>query len=266
MNILFPTDFSSNARKGLDYTIDMVNTIGGTIHIITSFEDPRPTGSFVSISEVLRRDAENDMKILVKEVQARLSNDVISYVAQSEPDYAITTYAARNEIDLIVIPSKGMSNLENMILGSVTKKVIASADTPVLVVPSNAKFNGIDPKILFAVDAKPPVSTESTDLVNKLVNLLGVKIKFVHVNDNTEPINSDLVKSIENIFTTKFEDLIVLDGNIPSVTITDYAFENDFDFVIMIKRKKSFLDKLLSTSQSSKGAGITKVPMIVINE
>jgi nucleotide-binding universal stress UspA family protein len=266
MNILFPTDFSSNARKGLDYTIDLVNTIGGTIHIITSFEDPRPTGSFVSIADVLRKDAENDMKILTDEVQERLSNDIVSYVAQSEPDYAVTTYASRNAIDLIVIPSKGMSNLENMILGSVTKKVIANSDTPVLVVPSNVKFNGTDPKILFAVDSKPILQTESTDLVIQLLQSLGVKIKFAHVNDKGEPINSELVKSIENIFTTKFEELIILEGTVPSVTITDYAFENDFDFVIMIKRKKSFLDKLLSTSQSSKGAGITKVPMIIIKE
>ena len=266
MNILFPTDFSSNARKGLNYAIDLVNSIGGTLHLLTSFEDPRPTGSFVSIADVLRKDAENDMKILVDDIQPKLSNDIISFVAQSEPEYSITAYAVRNNIDLIVIPTKGMSNLENILLGSVTKKVIANADTPVLVVPANSELNGVDPKILFAVDAKPILPTNNTNFINEFVQKLGVKITFAHVNDNKEPVTPNLIQFIVFVFNTNFEDLIILDGDVPSQIITDYVFENEYDFVIMIKRKKSFLDKLLSTSQSSKGAGMTKVPMIVIKE
>lgn len=46
----------------------------------------------------------------------------------------IGAYASRNKIDLIVMGSHGHGRIANLLLGSVTSKVLASTDIPVLVV------------------------------------------------------------------------------------------------------------------------------------
>jgi nucleotide-binding universal stress UspA family protein len=267
MNILFPTDFSSNAQKGLEYATNLVKSLGGTLHILTSYANPRPTGSFVSFADILKKDAENDLNNLVKENQPKLDQNIITHVAQSEPDNAIFNYAHNNNIDLIIIPTKGMSDIENMFLGSVAKKVVEGAEIPVLVVPSGTeKFNARHSKLLFAIDSKIVKQTFGTDLVRKLAKTLDSKIKFVHVNDESEPLTRETIQSIHNVFGDYYEDLVLLEGNVPSEIIVEYAFETEYDIVIMVKRKKSFFEKLLTTSQSYKGAGITHVPLLVIKE
>jgi nucleotide-binding universal stress UspA family protein len=267
MNILFPTDFSENAKTGLNFVIQLVNELGANLHLLTSFEDPRPTGSFVSISDVLRKDAENDLAKLVGEIEMKVNSEVKSYVAQSEPEYAISNYASRNAIDLIAIPTKGMSNVGNMILGSVTKRVVAETETPVLVIPIGTDYHEIHGKILFGVDAKPIKSSVGVNLINTLAKKFSTKINFVHIKDENEPVTSELIKSIENTFGDNYGELLIFDKDgSPSETITAYAFDNNYDFAVMIKRKKSFIEKLITSSQSSKSAGITKIPLIIIKE
>ena len=267
MKILFPTDFSENANKGLAFIIQLVNELGAELHILTSFEDPRPTGSFVSISDILRKDAETDLLKLVAEIQGKVNSEIISFVAQSEPEYAISNYALRHDIDLIAIPTKGMSNVANMILGSVTKRVISEAETPVLVIPIGSDYHLMHGKILFGVDAKPIKSSPGTELINKLAAKFTTQINFIHVNDSSEPVTSDLIKSIETIFGENYGELIIIENErSPAETLSNYAYDNNYDFSVMIKRNKSFLEKLLTNSQSSKSAGITKTPLIIIKE
>ena len=267
MNILFPTDFSENAMKGLNFTIKFVNELGANLHIITSFEDPRPTGTFVSISDILRKDAENDLNKLVESVKDKVTSHIFTFVAQGEPQYAIANYAKRNGIDIIAMPTKGMRNAENMILGSVTKKVISESLKPVLVIPNDSEYHELHGKILFAVDANPILPSESVSFIKSLADRFSTSINFIHVNEINQSVPDELHESLKALFGNYFTELIVKESEgAPANVVTRYALENNYDFTVMIKRKKSFLKTLLSTSQSSKGAGITKVPLIIIQE
>jgi nucleotide-binding universal stress UspA family protein len=51
-----------------------------------------------------------------------------------EPGPVIVEYANKEKFDLVVIGSRGLNVLQEMVLGSVSHKVVKRADCPVLIV------------------------------------------------------------------------------------------------------------------------------------
>ena len=66
---------------------------------------------------------------------AGLSDDEASYgVAEGSVNKQIKAYAEENNVDLIILPARGMNDLEHFFLGSNTEKVVNIAPCPVLTV------------------------------------------------------------------------------------------------------------------------------------
>lgn len=55
-------------------------------------------------------------------------------ILHGEPGPAIIDYVNKEEIDLVVIGSRGLNTLQEMVLGSVSHKVVKRVDCPVLIV------------------------------------------------------------------------------------------------------------------------------------
>lgn len=58
----------------------------------------------------------------------------IKMIRGDEPGPAIVKYANENQVDIVVIGSRGLNSLQEMILGSVSHKVAKRANCPVMIV------------------------------------------------------------------------------------------------------------------------------------
>ena len=59
-----------------------------------------------------------------------------TFILSGRPAHAITKFAVKNKVDLIVVGSQGKSGLERLLLGSVAESIIRTAECMVLVVKS----------------------------------------------------------------------------------------------------------------------------------
>lgn len=74
-------------------------------------------------------------KLLPAEEQLKLNN--ISYgikMLYGEPGSSIVYYANKEQFDLVIIGSRGLNSLQEMVLDSVSHKVVNRVKCPVLVV------------------------------------------------------------------------------------------------------------------------------------
>lgn len=75
-------------------------------------------------------------------VQAKLSSEEINVIAESieanSPAQAITDYAAKNGVDMIVIATHGYTGIKSVLLGSVTFRVLHESHVPVLLIRPEA--------------------------------------------------------------------------------------------------------------------------------
>lgn len=145
-NIVVPIDGSKPAKRASVVAIDLAKTYGSRLHFI-SVAKKQPQ----RISEEIRHymEIENltgSPEALVSDALAALLSDaerharkkgvktVKTATESGQPARAILSYAKRQKADLVVLGRRGLGELEGMLLGSVSHKVVSLADCPVLTV------------------------------------------------------------------------------------------------------------------------------------
>jgi nucleotide-binding universal stress UspA family protein len=146
--ILVPIDGSDLSFKAAAYAIHLAKLDNSKVTVLHVIEDIKQGGAIglqakygkVSIVEAFRNVRRESSQQWIKKVEAEarkenvvLSGEVIDEDVSSEAE-AITEYAHKNGIDLIVIGSRGRSKLKRLVTGGVANSVINNAKTAVLVI------------------------------------------------------------------------------------------------------------------------------------
>jgi len=141
--ILYPTDFSECAHASIPY-IKLMKKAGTKELIILHVIDIRQSTiidttafgeTFVypyDISDILKKEAETQMNTLIKKF-SRLFK-VTPLIVEGIPFKEIIHAARQYNVSCIVMGSHGKSNIEEMLLGSVTEKVVRKSPIPCLVI------------------------------------------------------------------------------------------------------------------------------------
>ena len=145
--ILLATDGSSHAERALEYAQDLALRDDAQVIVVHVFE---PVPTYHSYQKALWGD-----QILARHIAAgrELANeaaqelrqagvDVIVEVLEGPPADAILRVADIRQSDLIVMGSRGQGELASLLLGSVSHRVLARAQTPVMVVRATRKETG----------------------------------------------------------------------------------------------------------------------------
>jgi len=160
-SILFPTDGSEAAETALDHAADHARQYGATLHVLfVAQDDFGPSGLVqqdhegVEQSEMVGEDHEMQPSGMTNEDSERIGaiadhgEAVVSDVADTVgDDVAVETavlsgtpykrildYADEEHADMIVMGTHGRTGVDRYLLGSVTEKVVRTADVPVLTV------------------------------------------------------------------------------------------------------------------------------------
>jgi nucleotide-binding universal stress UspA family protein len=139
--ILYPVDFSDVSIKALS-VVTQLKEAGAKevviLHVIDSrFFDAMAWYSHKKNLQEIGRDLEQEAKRQVKAIEQELNENgftVKTRIVKGVPSSAILRVEKEENVSAIVIGSHGMSNLEEMLIGSVSEKVIRKARGLVLVV------------------------------------------------------------------------------------------------------------------------------------
>jgi nucleotide-binding universal stress UspA family protein len=146
--ILVPVDGSINSMKAIDYAVDLAEKYEGEIialHVLYSqtgfaFHKETVAGTITSSSlNDLNLEAKQEAEKGFKEINKRaekmnvqIKTEVVFTVISIVE--GILTYAEKENIDLIIIGSKGKSGWKKLIVGSVASGISTYAHCPILIV------------------------------------------------------------------------------------------------------------------------------------
>lgn len=136
--ILVPTDGSKEARKAVDHGIDLAAALSASVHALFVVESrlaslPSDWMRQADEREGWVRYGEEMTDEAVTDAEARGVSGVAA-AKQGTAHKEIVEYANENEVDCIVMGTHGRNGVQDMILGSVTERVVQTADVPVLTV------------------------------------------------------------------------------------------------------------------------------------
>ena len=166
--ILVPLDGSLFSERALPVAASLARGSGGTLHVVRiHVPHTRPPLSLEGMpvtdpdKESLRWEAE---RAYVTRIRERLGprSDLETRIAVLNGPVAevLATYAAFNQVDLIVMSTHGRRGLARAWMGSIGDAVLRRSSVPVLLVrpaddPATVTFPESRPRILIALDGSP---------------------------------------------------------------------------------------------------------------
>ena len=132
--ILLPVDGSDHSHLAAAYAARLARLAGTPVVLVHAYGDiPMLLGQREGLIEELREESE---KLLApfKERLRQAGVDFTVKVHKHSPAEAILDVAREEKCDLIILGAKGHSELSELVLGSVSSKVLHAATCPVLVV------------------------------------------------------------------------------------------------------------------------------------
>jgi nucleotide-binding universal stress UspA family protein len=173
-----------------------------------------------------------------------------------------------NNIDLVVMGTKGAGGLKEVLVGSNTGSLIHSTDCPVLAVPEEAVFKGLN-HIVFATN----MLKDDIQSIRNIIRLFGSmqpKITLLHIEDGHQ---RDAEAAVTNWFRTEVLPTI----NYPSLEVevipetdiikTLHTFLDDHkaDLLVTATRKRNLIERIFDRSITHKLVYHTHIPLLALH-
>src|SRR5262249_52734620 len=172
-NILFPTDFSTNAQAALKYAAAFARHGGGRV-LLFSVQDAK---------------AAADLESQLNELRANpllLGVDTEPVFVEGEPADQIAQGAIDHDVDLITVVMRGRNRLSRAFGSSIAEEIVAESPCAVLAVrPPQRDFVADQleirlKRVLLATNFRPS-SVAATQLATQIANQLGAELHAVYV-------------------------------------------------------------------------------------
>ena len=133
--ILLPTDGSEGNDRAVGEAIDLAAETGAELHVLFVVEElPYAPEMTEDRLEVQLRGIGEEATETIRERAEEAGVTAQTAIEDGTPHLEILGYVDREMIDLVVMGTHGRNGLDKYLLGSVTERVVRSADVPVLTV------------------------------------------------------------------------------------------------------------------------------------
>jgi len=269
--ILFPTDFSDVSKNAFIYALKLADAINAEIITLHVYQIDSPTYLDASIflkdiyeyeelSEfenykdeipLLRNIAEaNDLKHI------QINNVLVQGFLINE----IVTLSKKENIDFIVMGTKGITHLRQIFFGTTTTRIMDECKTTVLGIPEKCEYKPIT-QILFTTKYHFE-DIEALQKVQNLAKLLQAHIDCLNIKPPHKVYNDDFIVDFKNVF--KNQDVTfhsILSNDIEGV-ILKFIEQNDINMMAIHTKHRNFFEKLFQVSLSKKLAININIPFL----
>jgi nucleotide-binding universal stress UspA family protein len=281
--ILFPTDFSENAKHAIRYGYYLSRQIKADIVLCNAVIIPAeaPQAGLVvwpmEESDTLLKDSTAELVKLKSFIEKSRNKSgfqpAISYLNQSGILTDVVNQIIANEkIDLVIIGTHGSSGLTTLLLGNHSRSMIDGVNSPLLLIPPAAKLSPVK-KIAFATDFKnPEEDIKSIAALADLAKPLNAEILLTHIYENADksPEFEQWIKQFVLELPAKIDfskiKYTMYKSNGAQSGLEWLCDNGDIDILAMMHRSHTFIDSLFRGSQTQKIAGQIPIALLVFPE
>lgn len=267
--ILVPTDFSDNAFIAAQYAASLGQRTGQRVQLLHVF---------IALFIEEEKEPVDDRQLgMCKEQMA----DLVSTLRKQYPDVSIEGECIQGfmidrlqeklhaeSYNLIVMGTKGATNMAESVLGSTTFEVIRKASVPVLVVPENTPDFKLD-QVGFFTDYKDAELETLLRLRHTLDTEFAIRVLHLYKSTTQDPVeeNTQWQRKIQDAFpesNLSFETCRVAKLN--ANTVAQVAVEENLDLLVFSRPHRTFFESIFARSLTKEVANYPTVPSLFIRE
>lgn len=278
--ILVPVDYSDDAANAALYALEIAAKSKSeiiflhTYHVPVIVTEAPAAQSYELFIENVQKDEEQKMnkfldKLLSYENGKFKSIDISTKIMLGFAVEVILEISEKNNIQLIVMGTRGASGIKKALIGSNTSNIIKKCKVPVLAVPSGASFKGLD-RIVFACDYHLIENESKLFVLAELAHLFNSEVMIFNVVDDKEkqPSFDHALQGlkIENILRGAEHSyhFAEKDSRDVSEIIDDFVVNQKADMLVTIPKRMDFISSLFHKSLTKEMACHSKVPLLAL--
>jgi len=273
--ILVPTDFSPSAENALRFAILLAKEQHAGICLLHVYSPPMALtiAEFDMVNAQLVSLKGSAEKSLHRQSQEIARAGDVTYeccAVEGAPVHEIVAMIKEKNADLVIMGTKGQTNVIDSVLGTNTANVIAKATCPVIAVPESFSFRNLIRKITYATDYARTEAHALRFLV-QIAQPLKAHINIVHVSDNF--ISPEKETAQMGAFIKKMEPEIqyanlsfqIIQGKEVEKRLMKHLKESRTDLLAMSTQVRKFFDRIFGQSISRQVVQHSEVPVIVFH-
>lgn len=273
--ILLTTDFSDNANRAIEYAMQLFrydNCQFFVLHVLKAStfisDDLMSMNPTSNLYEQLIASSKLKLDMDLEKIKSKHNNILHEFTPLIDYDNfidSINQVIEKNDIELIIMGTKGASNIAKHLFGSHTIRVIQGCKIAVLAIPNNYIYKPID-KVVFTSNLENDYCPDDLRAFVDLVERHDYQIDILHISEsNTLTTTQENVKvSLQNCFKNATNHFIALSEEPFLKSLMDYIKTNDIDLYAMVNRKHSFLERVFTQQKIEKIAYNITVPFLVL--
>ncbi|NNE25644.1 MAG: universal stress protein [Saprospiraceae bacterium] len=277
--ILFPTDFSPTANNAFVYSLAMANKIDAEIiamHVYNMPDIKRMKKLPSTLTEVYNdiefEEFENfrDAIPILREIaqkQNRTNVKLSHMLVKGESIPCIARVAQKEDVDYVIMGTKGAGKLKEMVMGSTTSGVIQKVKKIIISVPEQAEFDGLIDDIVFLTNFKPEDTKAINDLIDFARPFPNFRIHCLHIDPVGKDPEGKAMEAWKADLKLDYPHISYhsLESDNSATALEGFCEKNNIDFVTLLPRKRTWIQRLLGSSFSLKMAHRLKVPLMTLS-
>ncbi|TYA58047.1 universal stress protein [Formosa maritima] len=273
--ILIPTDFSDNAMNAIKYALELFKYEISEFYIMHAYQD-----EIYADECLLNREKLDKVTKAVNKVSLKKLENILKQIKEISPNprhkyYIVSSnnilvdeadkIVDKENIDLIVMGTRGETNDRKTTFGSHTLQVLKYVQCPVLAIPENFKYS--QPKhIMFPTNYMIPYKRRELKLLCEMASPFRGEIDMVYISktnklsmrqeDNKNFVKNELCKNKINFITVKNKDI--------TKSIFRYIESKNIDMLVMVNTRHSFLEDMLFQTTIDKISLQLTIPFLAL--
>lgn len=269
-SILVPTDFSDNAWVAIRYAANLALDKNKKLTILHTFFPFYSSFTSMEHNIVMYEEAESMANAEMDLVKERLETEFTSLnyeclCLEGGLSKVITKESKDNNIEMIIMGTKGASGLKYAIMGSNTFDVISTSTIPVIAVPDQSEYK------LQKLGVLTNYKRTDIKVLNDLADVVGRDFSTILLH-----VNEDANGYFEQVYAESWKDVVEDEAKLNDVNIkvgqgdkiqevvNKMMEEEEIDLLLVTNNAKRFVQSLFTRNLVKSLALKPQIPVCFI--
>lgn len=273
--LLCPIDFSEASLNALEFAVaigEKENSDMTLLNIFTRSDFNKILNSehvdekFEQLQEISEAKLSAISATILKESKSKGLQSCNYMFKSGKIVDVLAEIANEQKYDLIIVGTTGHSAYDRKYLGGKAEKIIEHTHCSVLCIPEDHNFHGIN-KIVYATDYQEEDKLAIQQL-NSFSKVLDAELEILHVSHHDDAIDKAIFEDFKTELLQFVHDGSVLFSRVVfrhiAEGLDEYMKELDADLLVLLSKRKNFLESLFHLSLTHHLNKFTDYPLMIL--
>jgi len=267
-HILIPTDFSGYSNRAYHFALRLASAVNAKVSLLHVVEPPYNFATAVEgMLNIMETNAEKRLNMLIeKRAETPYQKvEISSVIKHGRTAREILKTIESEDVDLVIMGSKGQNAISRVVFGSVSAVVVNDADVPVIVMPESEAEKETN-HLLFATNFREK-DPENFLYTRFIADQLDANTEIIHVAEEMN-FNTKLrhlgFKAIMKETTGEELDVTLKEDKDLLIGLAKHLQENPAALLVLNRYKKSVVQKLFGKNHTGMVLDYAHMPLLIL--